>query len=80
MFDVPAAPKGLESYSALADALLRYNSHNTRLRLSELTAQKLSTILPDKEGRKSVLNAVKGIASGQVSLFPSHCPLETGMC
>jgi len=50
----------------LSDGYLRYNSHSTKERLGELNAQKLAGILPDKEGRKSVLNAVKGIASGKV--------------
>ncbi|RSH93530.1 hypothetical protein EHS25_007888 [Saitozyma podzolica] len=42
-----------------------YNSHNTKERLSKLDAKKLTTLVPDKEQRKTVLNAVKGIASGQ---------------
>lgn len=45
----------------------RYNSHNTKERLSKLDAKKLTSLVPDKEQRKTVLNAVKGIASGQVS-------------
>jgi hypothetical protein len=50
-----------------------YNSHNTKERLGELTAQKLAGILPDKDGRKTVLNAVKGIASGKAS--PGGCAI-----
>ena len=46
----------------------RYNSHNTLERLGQLDAKKLTPILPDKEARKTVLNAVKGITSGQVRL------------
>ena len=46
----------------------RYNSHNTKERLSELNAKKLTTHVPDKEQRKTVVNAVKGIASGKASL------------
>jgi hypothetical protein len=45
----------------------RYNSHNTKERLSQLDAKKLGMLVQDKEQRKTVLNAVKGIASGQVS-------------
>jgi hypothetical protein len=43
-----------------------YNSHNTKERLATLDAKKLTTHLPDKEQRRTVVNAVKGIASGQV--------------
>lgn len=44
-----------------------YNSHNTKERLSQLDAKKLTAHVPDKEQRKTVVNAVKGIASGKVS-------------
>jgi hypothetical protein len=47
----------------------RYNSHNTKERLSKLDAKKLMPILQDKEQRRSVVNAVKGIASGEVSII-----------
>jgi hypothetical protein len=55
----------------------RYNSHNTKERLSKLDTKKLTPILQDKEQRKSVLNAVKGIASGQVSI--SHIQVVVGL-
>lgn len=45
----------------------RYNSHNTRERLSSLTAQKLSPIIADKDQRRTVLNAVRNITSSEVS-------------
>lgn len=45
----------------------RYNSHNTKERLETLNAQKLKTVVPDKEARRSVVNAVKGISTGPVS-------------
>lgn len=45
-----------------------YTTHNTRTLLSQLDAKKLTPILPDRDQRKSVLGAVKGIASGEVSL------------
>ncbi|ORX37955.1 hypothetical protein BD324DRAFT_410162 [Kockovaella imperatae] len=57
--------RGVDMRVAMALAAKIYNSHNTRERLSQLTAQKLANLLPDKEGRKSVLNAVKGIADNQ---------------
>jgi hypothetical protein len=47
--------------------LTRYNTHNTREKLSKLDAKKLTPLIPDKEARKTVVNAVKGIDSGEVS-------------
>ena len=44
-----------------------YNSHNTKERLATLDAKKLTPHIHDKEQRRTVVNAVKGIASGQVS-------------
>jgi hypothetical protein len=37
-----------------------------------LDAKKLTAHVPDKEQRKTVVNAVKGIASGTVSLTLGH--------
>lgn len=47
----------------------RYKSHNTKDRLAELDNKKLMTLVTDKDQRKSVVNALKGIASGEVG-FP----------
>lgn len=44
----------------------RYNSHNTKERLEELNAKKLMTVIPDKDARRTVVAAVKGISSGPV--------------
>jgi hypothetical protein len=43
-----------------------YNSHSTKQRLSELDAKKLTPLIPDKESRRSVQQALKGITSGEV--------------
>lgn len=50
----------------LTDVPGRYKSHNTKERLAELDNKKLMTLVTDKDQRKSVVNALKGITSGEV--------------
>ena len=45
-----------------------YSTHGSREKLALLDGKKLTPIVSDKDQRKTVLNALKGIASGQVGL------------
>ena len=55
-----------------------YSTHGSREKLALLDGKKLTPIVADKEQRKTVLNALKGIASGQVGLneFVLHRQLK----
>lgn len=55
----------------------RYNDHNTRAKLSLLTEAQINDILPEKEARKAVWNAVKGVTTGQVRGTTELRPQQT---
>ncbi|KAK8849477.1 hypothetical protein IAR55_004810 [Kwoniella newhampshirensis] len=57
--------RGVDMRIAMGLAAKIYKSHGTIERLSELTPQKIAPLIEDKEARKTVLNAVRGLASGQ---------------
>ncbi|ORY34944.1 hypothetical protein BCR39DRAFT_138636 [Naematelia encephala] len=57
--------RGVDMRVAMTLAAKIYSSHKSKELLGGLTAQKLAPIIPDKDQRRTVLNAVKGIASGQ---------------
>lgn len=61
--------RGVDMRVAMGLAAKMYNSHNTKERLESLDGKKLSSVIPDKEARRTVVNAVKGITSGQVSIL-----------
>ncbi|OCF38828.1 hypothetical protein I317_07370 [Kwoniella heveanensis CBS 569] len=57
--------RGVDMRVAMALAAKIYKSHGTIERLGSLTPQKLAGMIEDKEARKTVLNAVKGLANGE---------------
>ncbi|WVQ96184.1 hypothetical protein IAU59_003287 [Kwoniella sp. CBS 9459] len=57
--------RGVDMRVAMALAAKIYKSHGTIERLGSLTSQKLAGLIEDKEARKSVLNAVRGLANGE---------------
>jgi hypothetical protein len=52
-----------------------FKSHPTKERLAELDSKKLTPLIADKEQRKTVAAALKGIASGQVGVVTEQPPL-----
>ncbi|WWD20101.1 hypothetical protein CI109_104575 [Kwoniella shandongensis] len=59
------ASRGVDMRIAMGLAAKIYKSHGTIERLSELTPQKLAPLIEDKDARKTVLNAVRGLAAGE---------------
>ncbi len=57
-----ASPTVEKKAGRVAELVTSYNSHDTRQRLSELDAKKLTPLVPNKDERKTVVSAVKGIA------------------
>ncbi|OCF77786.1 hypothetical protein I204_01787 [Kwoniella mangroviensis CBS 8886] len=57
--------RGVDMRVAMGLAAKIYKSHGTIERLSSLTPQKLAGLIEDKEVRKVVSNAVRGLASGE---------------
>ncbi|WVF68646.1 hypothetical protein IAT40_003416 [Kwoniella sp. CBS 6097] len=57
--------RGVDMRVAMALAAKIYKSHGTIERLGTLTPQKLAGMIEDKEARKTVLNAVRGLANGE---------------
>ncbi|EIW71720.1 hypothetical protein TREMEDRAFT_28164 [Tremella mesenterica DSM 1558] len=55
--------RGCDMRAAMSLAAKIYNSHNTKSRLVQLDAKKLSSILTDKDQRKAVINAVRGLGT-----------------
>lgn len=64
--------RGVDMRVAMSLAAKMYNSHNTKERLEKLDAKKLTSVIPDKDARRTVVNAVKNISSGQVGLPHSN--------
>ncbi|WWC65664.1 uncharacterized protein I303_108285 [Kwoniella dejecticola CBS 10117] len=57
--------RGVDMRVAMGLAAKIYKSHGTIERLSELTPQKIAGLVEDKEARKIVSNAVRGLANGE---------------
>ncbi|WVR08251.1 hypothetical protein IAU60_005298 [Kwoniella sp. DSM 27419] len=57
--------RGVDMRVAMGLAAKIYKSHGTIEKLSSVTPQKLAGLVDDKDARKTVSNAVRGLASGQ---------------
>ncbi|WWC73474.1 uncharacterized protein I206_107444 [Kwoniella pini CBS 10737] len=57
--------RGVDMRVAMGLAAKIYKSHGTIGRLSELTPQKIASLIEDKEARKLVSNAIRGLANGE---------------
>ncbi|KAK4683959.1 hypothetical protein P7C73_g6245, partial [Tremellales sp. Uapishka_1] len=57
--------RGVDMRVAMMLAGKIYNSHSTKERLSELDNKKLMVFITDKDQRRTVVNALKGVASGE---------------
>ncbi|WVW86680.1 hypothetical protein I302_108734 [Kwoniella bestiolae CBS 10118] len=57
--------RGVDMRVAMGLAAKIYKSHGTIERLSSITPQKLAGLVEDKEARKVVSNALRGLASGE---------------
>ncbi|KAL7424929.1 hypothetical protein Q5752_000616 [Cryptotrichosporon argae] len=59
------ASRGVEMRTAMALAAKVYKTHSTRALLGSLSGQKLATLVDDKDKRKAVANALRGLSTGQ---------------
>ncbi|WRT69464.1 uncharacterized protein IL334_006450 [Kwoniella shivajii] len=57
--------RGVDMRIAMGLAAKIYKSHGTIERLGSITPQKLAGLIEDKEARKTVSNAIRGLASGE---------------